>query len=479
MEGFVPDEVQPEELSGFTPDADVPFVEDTQQPKELDKPMFEEGSLGNRIQTQLQSRVDNVEESSRMMAEDEQTYLEAAVQGFGQVLMAGNDIVSESILELLSGMTPDAAESFIKEQLDTGATALMDTNTTRYLYDAYSNLSPRARKDLDAAANVGLSLVPMSSKTGKKLKAAGFSREKSSLGKYLLDQSTAAQKARNAEMGMDKAAQTTLNREDAILNTALSIKGITSSTPRKKMMGALNSEVARLGTDIRKALANTPVKVPKGIVTRRLNTAMAQFKQTNPEYAGKDLSHVVDKVKRAYLAANKSYTGRPEELLEVRRKFDKVIERFFGKDVHGGDHTSRPAVAHLRNELNQLMQDVAPDAKIRSAMQRQHHAMIAKDNLAFNMVKETGAAEKLISKAEHHPYFVAGALSGGGMTSQMLGGPLGEALGLGAGMLGAGYLATRPSVLKGAGSTLETLNPTKSLLIDALNQQAPEVEEQQ
>ncbi len=257
----------------------------------------------------------------------------------------------------------------------------------------------------------------------------------------------------------------------------MSIKGIDSSTPRKKMMSALNTEVARLGTDIKKALSSVPTVVPKGMVTRRLNSTLAQFKQANPEYAGKDLKHIVEKVQRAYLAANKSYTGRPEELLEVRRKFDKVIERFFNKDVHAGDHTSRPVVAALRNELNQIMQDVAPDAKIRSAMQRQHHALSAKDNLAYNMVMETSAADKLLSKMEHHPYFVAGAISGSGMGSQLLGGPMGEALGVGAGLLGAGYAVTRPSVLKAAGSTLETTNPTKSLLIDTLNQQMQEQEQ--
>ena len=102
MEGFVPDEVQPEELSGFTPDADVPFVEDTQQPKELDKPMFEEGSLGNRIQTQLQSRVDNVEESSRMMAEDEQTYLDTStIQHFKKRVVW---LVSLAAVGLISGV---------------------------------------------------------------------------------------------------------------------------------------------------------------------------------------------------------------------------------------------------------------------------------------------------------------------------------------------------------------------------------------
>ncbi len=460
-----------------TGQSDVPFVPlDEDQVETISPP---DTSFTGRVQSQLKQRLSNVEESAEMMANDEQTYLEATAQGFGQVLMAGNDVVSEGILEILSTLTPDGAEEFLKEQLAAGTEKLIDTDTAKYLYGAYQNLSPRARKDLDAAANIGMSLIPMSSKVGKTLKSAGFAKEKKSLGKYLLDQSPLAQKARNAELGMERGAQTVLNREDAILNTALSIKGIDSSTPRKKMMGALNTEVARLGADIRKSLASVPLTVPKGAVTRRLNTALANFRQAYPEYAGKDLSHIVDKVKRAYLAANKTYTGRPEELLDVRRKFDKVIERFFNKDVHAGDHTSRPVVAALRNELNQIMQEVAPDAQIRAAMQRQHHALTAKDNLAFNMVMETSTADKLLSKIEHHPYFVAGAVGGGGMGSQFLTGPLGEALGVGAGLFGTGYAVTRPSVLKTAGSTMETVKPAKSLLIDALNQQAPQAQEEQ
>ena len=460
---FVPLDDQEVGFSPLPPEA-------TQEP--APEPFFPEGSLGSNIGNALGERIENVEESTKRMAEEEQTYLETAAQGFGQVLMAGNDVVSETILGVLSDMTPDGAQAWLKEQIDTGSDALLDTNTAKYLYSAYSELSPRARADLDAAANIGLSLIPMSSRVGKTLKAAGERSEKASLGRYLLDQSASAKKARNAELGMDPKMQTVHNRESDVLNTALTIKGITASTPRKKMMSALNAEVSRLGRDIKTALTNVPFTVPKGTVTRRMNKILSEFKQANPEYAGKDLKHVVDKVQRAYLAANKKYTGRPEELLEVRRKFDKVIDRFFGKDVHGGDHTSRPAVAALRNELNAIMQEVAPDAQIRAAMQRQYHALTAKDNLAFNMVMEKSGVDKALAKIEHHPYFVTGALTGTGMGSQLMsGGVAGEVLGLGAGMLGVGYAATRPSVMKGAGATLETVKPAKSLLVDMLNQQ--------
>jgi hypothetical protein len=94
--------------------------------------------------------------------------------------------------------------------------------------------------------------------------------------------------------------------------------------------------------------------------------------------------------------------------------------------------------------------------------------LIAKDNLATNIAMEKNLGDKLISKLEHHPFLVGGALSGGGLGGQLMGS---EATGVAAGLLGAGYVATRPSVQKAVGTTLSTVKPTKSLLVDMLNQQ--------
>jgi hypothetical protein len=296
----------------------------------------------------------------------------------------------------------------------------------------------------------------------------GKKGEKASLGRYLLGQGASSRKARIAEEGMDPARQTIRNREDAVLNTALTIKGIAASTPRPKMMAALNTEVARLGTDIKKALGQVQTKIPKGTVTLTVNRALSEFKKANPEFASKDLKHIVEKVSRAYLSANKKYDGRPEDLLRVRREFDEIAKKVFKDDILAGNDVASEALYVVRNTLNQMMQNVAPDAKIRAAMQRQHHALIAKDNLATNIAMEKNLGDKLISKLEHHPFLVGGALSGGGLGGQLMGS---EATGVAAGLLGAGYVATRPSVQKAVGTTLSTVKPTKSLLVDMLNQQ--------
>jgi hypothetical protein len=446
----------------------------------IEPPMFPEDSYGGRMLSQMQNRIENTQESAEMMMQDEQTYLETAAQGFGQVLMAGNDAVSESILSFLSTMDFTGAMDFLGDYIEQGADNLMSTDTAQYIYNQYLNMDPRAQKDLDAAFNIGLSMVPFRKKMSTQLIESGINAEKKSIGKYVLDQGPRAQAARNGEIGMERDARTVNNREDRVLNTLLTVKGIGATTPRPKMMGAMNKEIARLGKDINKALRASNVYIPKGTMTKRINSRLAQFRKDNPEYATKHLTNTVKKAFDAYIAANKKakYTGRPEELLEVRRKFDDIAQTYFNVDWEAGNDSSRRILSVIREELNQMIQETAPDAAIRQAMARQHDIMIAKDNLKYNMVAEKSLTDKAVAKVEHHPYLVGGALGGSGMLSNMAGNEaVGAALGLGA----LGYGLSRPPVRKYLGLGMESLGvtPARSLFVDAANETVQRAEEQQ
>lgn len=479
---FVPYTQDPVQPPVNPPLTDVP-VTDVPQPEPVPFTPYEQPpwngfspeSIGGRIQSAVGERINNVQDSVQMMNNNEQTYLETAAQGFGQVIQANFDAVSETALGILSAMTPDEAEKWIKEQIDTGSQALMDTETAQAMYQVYRNLNPRARKDLEAAANIGLGWLPLKSRIGEKLIESGVAAEKKSLGRYLLDQGPSAKQKRIQEKGMDRQAQTTLNREDAILNTVMSIKGISASTPRPKMMAALNTEIARLGSDIKTALSRVETKVPKGTLTLTVNRALSQFKKDRPEFNTKDLKPIVDKVQRAYLAANKKYNGRPDDLLRVRREFDSIIEKMFKKDVFAGDDVSREVVAVVRNTMNDIMQNVAPDAKIRAAMQRQHHAFSARENLGYNMAREKELGDKILSKMEHHPMLTTSLLAGGGLGAKLA---ESEGLAAGAAILGAGYLGSRPVVRKTAGQILVNSPIGKSLFADMASVQEPQQEEQ-
>lgn len=476
---FTPDFEQPE---GFGPRDEFVFTPDapTEQPPELEKPMFEEGSLGDRITGQLKGRLENVEESAKMMAEDEQTYLEAFAQTVGQGLMAYNDAVSETTWEILGSLPYADSLDWLGDYIESKSDALMSTDTAKEIFDYYNNMDPRAQKNLDAAFNIGLSWMPMKSKVGGAITKAAHKSEKKQVAQYVLDQTPNAQSARNKELGMSPEMQTMHNMENKIVNTALTVKGVGATTPRPKMISLFNREISRLGQDIKKSLFNSNLTVPKGVLTLRLKKVISQFKKDNPEYATKHLKGGVDKVLDAYYAANKGYTGKAHELLKLRRDFDDKIKTLFEADIHAGSNAQRKVVAAIRNELNDLMQAAAPNDQIRAGMQRQHYLMLARDNVSLNMVKDKSTTTRAKAYVEHHPFAVGGIATGTGMAGQIAENPmLAEGLSLlGLGGLGA-YAVTRPPVAKTLGASISAINPERSMLVDALNAPLQEQPEEQ
>lgn len=451
--------------------ADAPQTPETQPEwfaQAPQEPAIAPDSYLGKVGSHLKKRIDSMDETTQMYLNNEITYPEAVLHSFGNAFGALFDTVGQTAFSILSTLTPDEAEQWLKEQIASGAGAVMKTKTAQDLLKAYKGLSPRVRKDIESAVNVGFGIAPIKSVAGGALTKSGIDARKATLSKYVLSQTPNAKQARIAEQGLERPMQTVLNREDGILNTVLSIKGITESTSRPKMMSKINQEVGRLSTDIVRSLKDVKSIVPKGTVNQRVAAQMTEFVKKNPEFIGKDLKPTYEKVIRAYQTAMGKYNGRPEELLQLRRNFDKTVEKLFKKDVHAGDDVSREVVAVIRNEMNQIMQDIAPNAQIKAAMQRQHNALMAKENLGYNMAREGSTVDKIVTKIEHHPMFTTSMLTGGGMASKMAGS---EALGVGLGALGAGYAASRPAVRTGAGAVLENVPVGRSMLMDMAGQQ--------
>lgn len=476
---FTPDPTQPE---GFGPREEFVFSPDapTEQTKALEKPVFEEGSLGDRVTTQLKGRLQNVEESSKMMAEDEQTLLEAFTQTVGQGLMAYNDAVSETTWEILGSMPYADSLDWLDDYIESKADHLMSTDTAKEIFDYYNNMDPRAQKNLDAAFNIGLSWMPIKSKVGSALTKAGEKKERKQVSQYVLDQTPTAQSNRNKELGRPPSEQRVTNHENKIVNTVLSVKGVGATTPRNKMLGTLNREISRIDQDIKKSLLASNITVPKGVLTLRLKKVLSNFKKENPEYATKHLKGGVEKVLDAYYAANKKYTGKAHELLKLRRDFDDKIRTLFEADIHAGNNAQRKVVAAIRDELNDLMQAAAPDDQIRAGMQRMHYLMLGRDNVSLNMVKDKSTTTRAKAYIEHHPFAVGGVATGTGIAGQIAENPVAsELLTLFGGGALAAYGLSRPPVMKGLGATATAVNPERSMIVDALNAPLQEQPEEQ
>lgn len=426
------------------------------------QPLPSEPNFVERLGTKLGERVERVERGTRAYEAGEISYPELVTYGISFGVGALFDTVGEGVLTLLSGLTPDSAEEFLQEQLAAGGTALMNTETAQQAIEIYNSLSQQEKDRLANFVDIGLAMVPGGKRAGQAIKESGINAEKNIIGKYVLDQSYNANKRRATEAGLPAGAQTSRNMDEAVLNTVISIPGVSSSASRETIMKALNKELARLGKQIKDSLAGTNFVMPKPAVQNQIRKEMNDFLKANPVFASKSMQATVRKVQEAFDTSLKNYSGKPLDLLKLRQEFDQAVETLFKKDVHAGDDASRQLVAAMRNRLNSMMEELVPDQGVRSAMRRQHHILIAKDNLGYNMSREPKWWATAARKVEQHPMLTLGAATGGGgMFGSLLSS---EAVGVGA--LGAAglYGLTRPGVRQVAGQAMETLPVGRGVL---------------
>ena len=431
----------------------------------VQEPDIDPDSFFGRVGQQIGKRVEKVERGVKMYEEGEITYPELALRGLGFGVGSVFDTVGEGAMTILSALTPDQVEDFLKEQIAAGGTKLMETDTAKSLLQAYQELPQRAKDNFGDIVTVGTGMLPKG-QAGKKLVESGIKAEKDTLAKYVLNQTPSAKEFRAREMGLPKNMQTTLNREDSILNTVVSLKGVSESSSRKKIMGSINQEIGRLAQDINKSLANSKYKyIPKQDVNVVVTKAMQEYTQKNPLFATEKFSNLRGNLQEAYRQALKEFNGKPQELLKLRQNFDKNVATLLKKDVHEGD-VSREMVASIRNSLNNMMESVAPDDAIKASMRRQHNLMLAKDNLAYNMAREGSMVDNTVKFINQHPFMAMSAAGGTGMIPSLLG----SEVGLVGGLTAAGaYGITRPSVRKGVGTVLNEVPATRGMLYGTAN----------
>lgn len=430
------------------------------------EPDIDPDSFFGRVGKRVEERVQKVQRGTEMYEKGEITYPELVLRGLGFGAGTVFDTVGEGVMSLLSALTPDQAEDFLKEQIAAGGTKLMELDTAKNVLQFYQELPQRTKDNLGDVLDVSMGMVPKG-QLGKALSKSGLKAEKEALGKYVLSQTDNAKQLRAKELGLPANLQTTLRREDDILNTIVSLKGVSSSSSRKNIMGAVNKEIGVLSNNIRKSLAQAKQQVvPKQTVNAQVTSALQQFVQSNPIYASAQFKNLRKNVQEAYRQALKDYTGKPQELLKLRQDFDKNIATLLKKDVHEGD-VSREMVASIRNSLNDIMENVAPDDAIKASMRRQHNLMLARDNLSYNMAREGSVIEKTTRFINQHPFMAMSAAGGTGMLPGLLSSELGIVGGLGA---AGAYGISRPAVRQAAGAALSTLPVGRGMLYGAANE---------
>lgn len=385
------------------------------------------------------------------------------------------EVAGEGVLTVLSALTPDRWERLFKENLAAGGTALMNTEQAQQLLTIWDGLDPltkdRVANIADTAAGAGQFMKSPTSIVGEKLSASAIKADKKGLAPKVLDQTTPARQARGKEIGRDPEKQFQTNFDEDILNTVVSLPGVTGATKLPKLLEKLNTAERHLNTKIQKELSKAKTIIPLQTINQALDIKIKQLIAEKPEFADdKQLASIVKRIKALNKSALKNYKGKPIELLQARRNLDRIITQTFGDNLYEGAGTSRTIVKQFRDVYNDLMQQSVDDVDMKALMQRQHHLLEAIDNASYANTKQLprNLVQRASSVAERHPFLVAGAL---GLSEQGVGRAFDIPPGIlatGAAGLGA-YGLTTPNVRRVVGGALERAPVTTGLLYGTAN----------
>lgn len=415
-----------------------------------------ESTMATRFAGQVEQRLEDTQQASEMYDRGEISFPEFALEGVGNAAGIFLDAVSEVVGTALSEVTPQNWKDFLEETVAAGGTALMETEAAKEALEVYNAIPERGKMAIESGLNIvgAVTTVPGAKKAGKALVKSAEKTEKKSLAEKVLGQGVTAKEKRAAEIGLPVERQTTINFEDRVLDTVLSVKGVKGSTSPQKIMGAINREAARIQNKINKNLSRIETVVPKSSVNTRVFQAYQEFANKNPLFASKSMRPKTLRVFEAYNNALKNYDGSAMGLLNLRREFDKNVDNLFSADIHAGDDAHRELVALVRNNLNDMVESLAPDDQVKALLKRQHRLLIAKSELKTNIAKSKSKVEKAVDYVSSHPFLVGGALSGG--TGGLLGSVISAPLAGPAAMAGVGlYGATRPAVRRAAGEAIQ------------------------
>ena len=168
--------------------------------------------------------------------------------------------VGEGALYILSSMTTDAAQDWLKAEIAEGKEKLITSKAAKDMLRAYqildNTLEPDQKDTIGDIFNTLAATLPKG-KLGAKISANGLRATKDSLRDRVLDQTNNAAKARDSELKLPKAMQNITNKDEEILSAVITVPTIAGLTIGKsaspdRIIGSLNSEIGKLGKKLNK-----------------------------------------------------------------------------------------------------------------------------------------------------------------------------------------------------------------------------------
>ena len=178
-------------------------------------------------------------------------------------------------------------------------------------------------------------------------------------------------------------SQTEIEMREVLKTT----EGVAPSRSLTGNINAIDERINKIGTRLDQRLRDSKVFLDTDSVLEELQGAVDNLLETSPTLVG-DAGKVAQRIFNEAERLIRNTDGSAASLLNVRRELDKWIKKQ-GKDSWDGNENAYSiAQKSVRDVLNKLVADAAPDVDTLESLRRQHLLLLAKDRLLPKAAEE-------------------------------------------------------------------------------------------
>lgn len=377
----------------------------------------------SRLSRDIEKRKELGQESTNAYAQGVQGLPETALQIFGRTGLGSlNDLAGQSLASLAT-MAPQSVKNAANyvAQSPVGVAGKEGLAQLGEAYSGFAQQNPRAARNIESVGNifgslpVGAAVVPASKTTGSALVKMGevigehgVERATANKAKFVQDLITphSTPTVRAEQFGRSKEQGLFRNRVVEPTPQEIEIMDTISTLPVSKNKSLLaNYNIIENAKDaeaqsLMTALKQNDVVIDPVDVTATLDSSLESLKNS-PFITGEaetSAKRVIEGMKEALKKNPSTASG----LLQARKDFDAWVKAQKGKGVFDPQRDSAvtTAVQHVRQSINDLVEQRVPEIGFKDSLRKQSNMYRALDNIetkggyeAANAVKR--AAEKV------------------------------------------------------------------------------------
>jgi hypothetical protein len=405
------------------------------------------------VEGAVAKRGQELAETERDYQEGKITTPEYIMQTAGKgVFGTAADVGGETLMAGAKMLTPEFIESRVAELASAAAEGVMTSDQWKWAKNHWDEFSPRARKNLESALNIGFGVAAFAGKVptqgvGKKMSVKGMAMRRERIAKQVMPDTPTARQKRALNPQLAAA-------EDRMVNTLMSVKGISHTKSPLENFKILNKELDSIDNTMRKSLSkHSNQTMNRNSIQAKVNNTLDALQKTDPGvYADKSLKQVYDRMNRLLFDTKTGYikpTMTPVEILQARRNLDAAIKKLAG----GATDQSKifieagaqgDIIRAYRNALNDIIDAIPTDIDTKALRGRSSDLLMARKNYGRLADEKTASIMDMI---ERHPLASMATIRTGSSSLPILGGAIRGAQAINRAM---------PDTLVGTGNILQS-----------------------